>query len=395
MSPHPAGARPIRACLIMHSTRSDNLGVGALTASEVEVLRRIARDLGREVEITIFDWRDPRAPYVVGPDIRVADLDMRALLDPRRFLRVVRGMDAVIDVGAGDSFADIYGGARLRRMFLMKALVHAAGVPLVMAPQTIGPFTRPLSRRLARLALDRAAIVATRDAPSTAAARELGVRREVIEASDLALLLPYDPPPPRAPGPPRVGINASGLLMGGGYTGRNEFGLGLDYPALVRDLARGFREAGAEVHLVPHVIVASGRLSREDDARACAALAAELPGSVLAPSFASPSEAKTYIAGLDFFMGARMHACIAALSAGVPVVPMAYSRKFAGLFGSLGYGHTVDCRTESAAAILAKARAAFEAREALAGEARVALAGGLARLARYQAALAALLARVA
>ena len=39
--------RPIRICLIGHSTRSDNLGVGALTVSEVEILRGIARDLDR------------------------------------------------------------------------------------------------------------------------------------------------------------------------------------------------------------------------------------------------------------------------------------------------------------------------------------------------------------
>ena len=42
-----------------------------------------------------------------------------------------------------------------------------------------------------------------------------------------------------------------------------------------------------------------------------------IPGTVLAPRFSTPSEAKTYIAGLDFFMGARMHACIAAFSSGV------------------------------------------------------------------------------
>ena len=32
-----------------------------------------------------------------------------------------------------------------------------------------------------------------------------------------------------------------------------------------------------------------------------------------------------------------MHACIAAFSSGTPVVPVAYSRKFSGLFGMLDY----------------------------------------------------------
>jgi polysaccharide pyruvyl transferase WcaK-like protein len=386
--------RPIRLCLIMHSTRSDNLGVGALTLSEVAILRDIAARIGRAVEITVLDWKDARVPYVSGPDIRVIDLDGRFLINPAGFFAAVRRADLVIDIGAGDSFADIYGAARLKRIFAMKFLTHIARTPLVVAPQTIGPFTRGWSKRLARLSLNRSALVATRDAKSTAALTDLGYRGPVVEASDVALRLPYDPPGPRPEGPPRVGINVSGLLMAGGYTGKNELGIALDYPALIRDLIAAFQARGAEVHLVPHVIVRAGRMVGEDDRRATLALAEEFPGTVLAPAFESPSEAKTYIAGLDFFMGARMHACIAAFSSGVPVVPMAYSRKFAGLFGALGYDHTVDCTAETQAAIQDKILAAWESRAALKAEAAAALARGRAKLALYEAALQRLMERV-
>jgi polysaccharide pyruvyl transferase WcaK-like protein len=386
--------RPIRVCLIMHSTRSDNLGVGALTLSEVAILRDIAARIGRAVEITVLDWKDARTPYVSGPDIRVIDLDGRFLINPAGFFAAVRRADLVIDIGAGDSFADIYGAARLKRIFAMKFLTHIARTPLVVAPQTIGPFTRGWSKRLARLSLNRSALVATRDAKSTAALAGLGYRGPVVEASDVALRLPYDPPGPRAESPLRVGINVSGLLMAGGYTGKNELGIALDYPALIRDLIAAFQARGAEVHLVPHVIVRAGRMIREDDRRTTEALAEEFPGSMLAPAFESPSEAKTYISGLDFFMGARMHACIAAFSSGVPVVPMAYSRKFAGLFGALGYDHTVDCTAETQAAIQDKILAAFEARAVLTAEAKAALARGRAKLALYEAALQRLMERV-
>ena len=194
----------------------------------------------------------------------------------------------------------------------------------------------------------------------------------------------------------KVGLNVSGLLMNGGYTGRNEFGLQTDYPALVRDIIRHFlaHPAGCELHLVPHVIVRGGSMALEDDLRASTALQAEFPALRLAPDFASPSAAKSYIAGLDFFMGARMHACIAAFSSGVPVVPMAYSRKFAGLFGSLGYDHTVDCQSETNAAILEKIAAAFEDRMTLAAEAASAARRGQAKLMTYQDALKQILARV-
>ena len=385
-------ARPLRICLIMHSTRSDTLGVGALTVSQVAILRRLAADMGRALEITVMDWKDARTPYVTGEDIRIIDLDRAQMISPFGYFAVARRSDMVIDIGAGDSFADIYGRGRLMRMFLLKFLTHLAGTPLVVAPQTIGPFTKGWSKVLARLSLRLSAVVATRDAKSTKALRDLGYKGAAIEASDVALRLPYAAPGPRAEGPDRVGINVSGLLMAGGYTGANELGLTLDYPGLIRDLIAQFQALGAQVHLVPHVIVRSGRMVGEDDARACAALAAEFPGTVLAPSFTSPSEAKTYIAALDFFLGARMHACIAAFSSGVPVVPMAYSRKFEGLFGTLGYGRTVDCTTETGAAILAKVMQAYRDKAQLQAEAEVALARGLVKLEAYEAGLRGLMA---
>jgi polysaccharide pyruvyl transferase WcaK-like protein len=165
------------------------------------------------------------------------------------------------------------------------------------------------------------------------------------------------------------------------------FGLASDYPALMRRLIGEFaRRKDCEVHLVPHVL--STHIAVEDDWRASEALVRDIPGNItLAPRFASPSEAKSYIAGMDFFMGARMHACIAAFSSGVPVVPMAYSRKFAGLFDALGYRYTVDCTKEDGKSIETKIFAAYENRLALKEELDTAFRLGLERLAVYEAEL--------
>lgn len=376
----------LTVALIMHSTRSDNLGVGALTVSEIELVRSAAVARGLSVRFVVVDWPAWREPYVAGPDIEVVEITGRGLVDPRGYLAHIRAADLVIDIGAGDSFADIYGVRRLRRMFAMKFLAHAARRPLVVAPQTIGPFTRRASRLAARRTLGLSRLVATRDRLSTDCVRRLAVRRPSLEASDVALRLPYDPPGERAEGGPlRVGINVSGLLMNGGYTRDNMFGLRADYPGLMRALVAWFGERGCEVHLVAHVL--SQEDSVEDDWHACLRLAEEFEGVQVAPRFETPSEAKSFIAGMDFFMGARMHACIAALSSGVPVVPMAYSRKFEGLFGTLGYGRTVDCTAQPNDVILAAIREAFEHRDAVREEARAALALGLDKLAAYEAAL--------
>jgi len=153
----------INVALVMHSARSDNLGVGALAVSEVEMIRAIARRNGIDVHITLLDWKDPRAPYVRGGDVTIVEMTGRDLRSPGGFWRQVRRSDLVVDIGAGDSFADIYGPRRLRNMFIMKFLTHLARRPLIVAPQTIGPFTRPLSRALARLSLRLSKVVASRD----------------------------------------------------------------------------------------------------------------------------------------------------------------------------------------------------------------------------------------
>lgn len=384
----------LEIALIFHSASNDNMGVGALSVSEVAILRRIAEARGIPLKIKVIDSIAPRPPYVTGDDIEIRTA--RPLRKPLDFFSAVRGADMVIDIGGGDSFADIYGKRRLTQMFLMKYLTHLAGKPLVLAPQTFGPFKHRLSGYLARQTIRLSAITATRDALSTVCLREMGVSGEIVEASDVALRLPYDPPTERAEGGPvKIGINVSGLLMSGGYTRNNMFGLKMDYPQLMRDIARHFTDhpAGCELHLVPHVI-SWERGALEDDYAASVKLAEEFPRAIVAPAFTSPSEAKSYIAGMDFFMGARMHACIAAFSSGVPVVPMAYSRKFAGLFGALDYNETVDCTAQSAEDIKARIFAAFERRENMARAQQAALAMGLERLQRYETVLGDLMERL-
>ena len=47
-----------------------------------------------------------------------------------------------------------------------------------------------------------------------------------------------------------------------------------------------------------------------------------------------------------FFLGSRMHSCIAALSQGIPCVGLAYSMKFGGVFASVGVEDSVlEART--------------------------------------------------
>lgn len=59
-------------------------------------------------------------------------------------------------------------------------------------------------------------------------------------------------------------------------------------------------------------------------------------------TYYDPISAKNKISQMDIFIGARMHATVAAFSSGVATIPTAYSRKFAGLYSNLGYPYTID-----------------------------------------------------
>lgn len=339
----------MRFGLLWHSFSSGNLGVGALSLSNLMLIDEAARRLGIVPEYLVIG---SSGPCDYPPDserycYRFVEFNERTLRTrPHRLFAAIRSCDAVFDIGEGDSFSDIYGARRLFKLLLSKGMAIAAGVPLVLSPQTIGPFKAGWAARGASWAMDHSVRVFARDHQSFAKLVEMQVapREEVI---DVAFRLPFTVSQEvRDPGRLAVGLSASALLHHGGYQGNlNQFGLKTNYARLTGALIEALLQRGCEVHLVPHVIPRG--LPEEDDFALAERLRDKYRGVKLAPRFRGPIEAKSYIAAMDFFVGARMHATIAAFSAGVPVVPLAYSRKFAGLYESLGYPHVVDLKRES------------------------------------------------
>ncbi len=341
----------IRVGLLWHSATSGNLGVGALTIANMAIARGVAAELGLQPEFCIIGMRDAGARYVGEAEAQVFEVDWRALLSPRGCWRVMGQQDCVLDIGGGDSFAEIYGLKRFFFLWWTKCIAIASGVPLLLSPQTIGPFTRGPYTQLARFALTRARAVLARDRQSLDALSKLAPDAHGVLAVDVAFALPYqNRKAERGGGRIRVGVNVSGLLFHEAETGRNRFGLDVDYARLMRCfIADLIQRPDVEVHLVTHAIDASGvagnrELAADDDGRVADELAKAFPGAIRVPTFRGPTEAKSYISSLDFLVAGRMHACIGAFSAGVPVVPVAYSRKFSGLFGMLGYDWMVPVK---------------------------------------------------
>lgn len=266
--------------------------------------------------------------------------------------------DFVGDIRGGDSFSDIYGMRRFLLNFLMVWTVVLVKGTIVQFPQTYGPYKNPLARWLARFLLKRSSVIIARDKRSQKLAQNLvGPEQEVLLCPDVAFSLESVRPdrieldPPFAgPVPPGiVGLNVNGLMYNGGYSRKNMFGLKLNYATFLTQLVVALlREYSGELWLVPHTFAPDGDV--ESDPEACRKLRDALPLEVRArvrivTREYDQHEIKGVIGQCDFFIGSRMHSCIAALSQGVPCAGVAYSMKFAGVFESVGMeSWVVDAR---------------------------------------------------
>lgn len=273
-------------------------------------------------------------------------------------LTALLNADIVCDITGGDSFSDLYGFSRFFRGYLAKRLCLMTGKPFLLLPQTYGPYKYRLSRWLTRKILARATAVYARDLYSLQEVRNLMKKKPMRAAAqfcpDVAFVL--DPRRPdteqmksiekqKHDGRPLIGMNINGLLYHGGYTRKNMFQLKIDYPSMTRNMAREIlQHTDSVILLVPHVFPSVNSMV-ESDLAACRDVYEKLcdhfPGRLLClDDCYNQNEIKHIIGHCDFFIGSRMHSCIAALSQQIPAVGIAYSNKFIGVFESVG---VADC----------------------------------------------------
>jgi len=299
------------------------------------------------------------------------------------FAAQIAALDLVADITGGDSFTDLYGVRRFVQGGLVKYLWMLYGKPVTFLPQTYGPFRRGWVRRAAKFLLSRAAGVYCRDQKGLSEVkRMLGDRpsalNRVAYVPDVAFVLDAEPVQDvltgsieqcRRKGMTIAGLNVSGLLYHGGYTRQNMFELKADYPQLVRQIALALVRENCALVLVPHVFPPSPAYAVESDTEACRktarAVSQDRPDAsvFIADRGYSHNQLKHLIGLCDFFVGSRMHSCIAALSQCVPAVGIAYSDKFTGVFESAGQAENViDAKSMTNDEIVGLVLSAFEKR---------------------------------
>lgn len=342
--------KKIKIGLLGGLVNSSNLGCCALTYGAISILETISKRLNCEFSYVIFEWEpnevklnELRSLLSIPKDRLIGAYSGKFL----RFYKIkenaicknnMKQCDLFLSITQGDSFSDIYGIKHFLSCWAEQFAVLNEKIPLILAPQTYGPYKSKLAKICAKSVIKNANAVFTRDSLSADYLVSLGIDKEIYAVTDLAFALNYTPHQFKKYQDKQlnIGINVSGLL----WPEKTEatpanFGLKCDYEILIHNTISELVKQEHKIYLIAHV---------SEDYEVCKKIASSYPTVVCVDKFNNPIDAKSFISGLDLFIGARMHATIAAFSAGVPVIPVAYSRKFKGLFNDLSYPICIDLK---------------------------------------------------
>lgn len=312
----------MRALVLWADRQSPNLGVQVLGAGSELLLKEV----WPEIQVTHHNFGASSAPVRLW-NLRTYGREL--IRRDGELVTWLRSFDVVLDTRSGDSFSDIYGLHRLAMMSAMSEAVHRSGTPIVLGPQTIGPFRTRRGQLLARRALRQSAAVMARDDASAKTAVRLGVPVHAT-TTDVVFLLPQPAPTQQRD----VVLNISGLLWA-----PNSHVDHRRYRKTVTDLHRRLVDRGRTVSLMAHVLDSP---SKDNDVPAIHEFADAVAADVEVVVPESLDDARTIVSSASVVIGSRMHACLNSLSTGTPAIPLAYSRKFHPLLSALGWNTTVD-----------------------------------------------------
>ena len=262
-------------------------------------------------------------------------------------LRSYAAADLVIDL-SGDMLTEDYGVHVAMSHFYPILLANAMGKRVFLCAQSIGPFR--YTKRLASYVLNHAGAVTVRDQVTMDYLESIGVtpRRLGLTADMAFLMQPTASEAGRARMLELIGGVARGPILGVSLSFLIEKHFRKRCPVasqcgfwelLAGELDRWVETYGGSVVFFAHV---TGPGAGKDDREACRQVLELMrqPAGLVEEDL-SPSEIKGTIRHCDLFLGARMHANIAALSSFVPTMAIAYSHKTPGIMHQLGCGEYV------------------------------------------------------
>lgn len=317
-----------------------NLGCQALSWALMAFLQKVSQKSKVRFDYVIFDrsiHEDCNKKFMKQFNLEENQVEFIIGSTPKfykvkqnyAFFKTVSECDLIIDITQGDSFSDIYGDKRFLTWSVEKKLAEKK-CRFILGPQTYGPFNKKRNRKIAMRIIEDADLVISRDQMSSDYIAKY-TNKNIIQGIDVAFILPYEKKKIKQERI-NVGINISGLLW------NKESKLNLkyktDYQEYINKLLRYLmNNEKYNIYIISHV---------KNDYIGAKEVCKKYKNLNLVPMFKDALEAKSFISSMDCFIGSRMHATIAAISSGVPVIPVSYSRKFEGLYNSLHYEHVVS-----------------------------------------------------
>lgn len=250
------------------------------------------------------------------------------------FTRKRRQLGLVAAINGGDGFSDIYDTKSFLSRLVDTKVAMAAGIPLVLLPQTIGPFKDKSNIKLATQIMKYAEKVYVRDDKYESELKRLGVDYE--KENDLSMYMKPQPWDIKIE-TNSIGINVSGLAYSNGF--RTLAGQFESYPELIDRIITYFTNQGKIVYLIPHSYNYYNPEPYNDDLVAIRSVYERLSNKknvVLIDKDLISPQIKYVISKMSFFIGTRMHANFAAIFTKVPLFGLAYSYKFEGAFNANG-----------------------------------------------------------
>ena len=295
---------------------------------------------------SIWDLNQPAKFGRIGQYLRWLKLSAGAMLSGNAAsLKAFKDADLVMSVGGGYLHSSRKGPLGLG--FLNAAfhiwLAQRAGKPVLLFPQSFGPFYWKLDRMLVRRLMKKVTRAWSREALSSKTLREMNVTN-FEECPDVAFsILPE--PDPAAPdvsaGSPRIGVTLLDwryAIPGGDATGLEA------YVKRLADTMKGVLASypGAKFYIFPQVTVTSSYAPNEDIAvsKMLLTMMPEHATMIDTRQCRTPEALAALYQQMDVFIGSRMHSTIFALCASTPTIALAYQPKTAGTFALLGLG---DC----------------------------------------------------
>jgi colanic acid/amylovoran biosynthesis protein len=254
----------------------------------------------------------------------------------RAQVQSIADADLVVSMGGGYLNAPSGMDGTLSLYLMLFPMMIAEGLTkcVVMAPQSVGPFSNPLQRAMARWTLNRVQLLELREDISIAIAQELRISAPMSRYPDMGFVFGGS-----APVDVRelLHLPADQLLIG--VTVRQWL------PSDEQERYEGAIAAtidtlchrhGAAVILIPQV---TSNLGNDDDRLVNRRVYGRLHDRTnvrLVDDHIDHRQIKAFYASLDLLIGTRFHSVIFALTSYVPSIAVAYEHKTTGIMRDLG-----------------------------------------------------------